>query len=153
MLKWDWAKKLQSQVQTKNITTFLETGKLSGAPVSKLETRFFEKLAEITELDLERGTQCKIECGGVNFYCDYQHPSNKKIIEIFGDYWHMNPDKFGPSELNQKKKQTAAEIWRIDEIRIAEFEKYGYETLVIWESDIKTSISEQLSIAKQFLES
>lgn len=125
----------------------------TGNGVSKLETSFFQKLSKITELDLERGLQCKIKCKNINFYCDYYHSSNKKIIEIFGDYWHMNPALHKSTELNERIQKTSAEIWKIDENRIAELRTAGYETLIIWESDIKRNISEQLLIAKQFLES
>ena len=41
---------------------------------------------------------------------------NRKLIELFGDYWHQGDD---PQE------------------RIAHFEKYGFQCLVIWESELK----------------
>jgi G:T-mismatch repair DNA endonuclease (very short patch repair protein) len=40
----------------------------------------------------------------------------KKLIEVFGDYWHR-----GENPQN----------------RIRHFKKYGFDTLVIWEKDIK----------------
>jgi len=39
----------------------------------------------------------------------------KKIIEVFGDYWHMNDS---------------------GEERIEHFRHYGYDTLIIWEKDL-----------------
>lgn len=65
----------------------------------------------------------------------------------------MNPALHKSTELNERIQKTSAEIWKIDENRIAELRTAGYETLIIWESDIKRNISEQLLIAKQFLES
>lgn len=50
----------------------------------------------------------------------------KKIIEVFGDYWHDGDD---PND------------------RISHFAKYGFKTLVLWESDIHNSptfVKEQL---------
>ena len=44
----------------------------------------------------------------------------KKIIELYGDYWHNKPD-----ELERNKR------------RIKVYKKYGYETLVIWEKELK----------------
>ena len=43
----------------------------------------------------------------------------KKIIELFGNYWHK------PKEEKQRKKL---------------FKKYGYETLIIWEHEMKNKI-------------
>lgn len=40
----------------------------------------------------------------------------KKIIELFGNYWHKKEDEM---------------------IRMEYFNKYGYETLIIWEDEIK----------------
>jgi G:T-mismatch repair DNA endonuclease (very short patch repair protein) len=40
----------------------------------------------------------------------------KKIIEVFGDYWHRGED---PAD------------------RVAAFSPFGYQTLVIWERDLK----------------
>jgi hypothetical protein len=50
----------------------------------------------------------------------------KKIIELFGNYWHrgQNPDN-----------------------RIEQFRRYGYKTLVIWESEMKSMGDMELKIA------
>lgn len=45
---------------------------------------------------------------------DFTHKSQKKIIEVYGDYWHQGED---PSE------------------RIDHFAEYGYDAIVIWESE------------------
>jgi very-short-patch-repair endonuclease len=45
-----------------------------------------------------------------------------KIIEMFGDYWHV--DKVRCYE-------------ETEEGRIAHFAKYGFKTLIVWESEIK----------------
>lgn len=47
----------------------------------------------------------------------------KKIIELFGDYWH-SPEIVGKSIINQCLE------------RIYHFNKYGYKTLIIWEKDL-----------------
>jgi G:T-mismatch repair DNA endonuclease (very short patch repair protein) len=44
----------------------------------------------------------------------------KKIIELFGDYWHNRED----SKIRDKK-------------RLKIYKKYGYETLVVWEKELK----------------
>ncbi len=44
----------------------------------------------------------------------------KKIIEMYGDYWHNRP-----------------EVIKRDKKRIKVYKKYGYKTLVIWEKELK----------------
>jgi len=48
----------------------------------------------------------------------------KKVVELFGDYWH------GESKTGRTKEQE--EI-----LRKSHFAKYGFATLVIWESELK----------------
>ena len=47
---------------------------------------------------------------------DFIDKTNNKIIELYGDYWHRGQD---PND------------------RINYFKDYGYDTLVIWESELK----------------
>lgn len=51
----------------------------------------------------------------------------KKVIELFGDYWHS--DKFIK---NNGKDNVATENGRIDY-----FKKLGYKTLIVWENELK----------------
>jgi len=44
----------------------------------------------------------------------------KKIIELYGDYWHNRP-----------------EVKERDKRRLIAYNRYGYETLIIWEHELK----------------
>ena len=58
---------------------------------------------------------------------DFVNCNGKKlIIEVFGDYWH--------GERARCYEET-------EDGRIALFERYGYKTLVIWESELKDVVS------------
>ncbi len=48
----------------------------------------------------------------------------KKIIELFGDYWHS-------------KKVTGRTRKEEEQQRIKHFKKYGYKTLIVWEYELK----------------
>ena len=48
----------------------------------------------------------------------------KKIIELFGDYWHS-------------KKKTGRTKKREERQRINHFAKYGFRTLIVWEKELK----------------
>lgn len=53
------------------------------------------------------------------------------IIEVFGDYWHSNPNLF-PSPSKTQLKQMAR-----DKSRIAYLRKCGHIVIVFWEADLK----------------
>ena len=45
---------------------------------------------------------------------------DKKIIELYGDYWHNTKDG-----IKRNKR------------RLRVYKKYGYKTLIIWEHELK----------------
>ena len=55
----------------------------------------------------------------LNRFCpDFINKKSKKIIELYGDYWHNKTDAI----LRDKR-------------RIKTYKKHGYDTLVIWEHE------------------
>jgi len=56
---------------------------------------------------------------------------DKKIIELFGDYWHNREDA--------KKR---------DKLRLKTYKKYGYKTLIIWEHELKDLSKLKLKILR-----
>lgn len=91
-----------------------------------------------------------------NLSYDIKINDTKKLIEVQGDYWHANPNKFKENDLIANKKLgtiSAKEIWCRDEEKKRRAEKFGYSVLYIWESEIKTkSQSEIKMIILDFLE-
>ena len=55
---------------------------------------------------------------------DFVHTSKKLLIELFGDYWHGEERNGIPEEQHMNE-------------RIEHFAKYGYQTLIIWEHELK----------------
>jgi len=61
---------------------------------------------------------------------------NKCIIEIYGDYWHGNPDMFDENQVILGGI-TAGEKWKTDKIRIENLKKCSNLPILIWwEKDI-----------------
>jgi G:T-mismatch repair DNA endonuclease (very short patch repair protein) len=74
------------------------------------------------------------------YYIDFYLPKYKSFIEVFGDYWHVNPELFGDGEklkplTDQQKGKRESDIERIHEI-----ESHGYKVYVIWENEVHTNI-------------
>lgn len=57
------------------------------------------------------------------------------IVEMFGDYWHMNPDVYPPDAINLYAKKTAKQIWDRDARKIETLRSIGYDVVVVWERD------------------
>ena len=55
---------------------------------------------------------------------DFIDEKEKRIIELFGDYWHS-------------KKKTNRDESEEERIRIEHFGKYKYTTLIVWERELK----------------
>jgi len=54
---------------------------------------------------------------------DFIHTSKKKVIEVFGVYWHGERRTGIPNDVHEKE-------------RIEEYRKEGYDCLVIWENEL-----------------
>jgi hypothetical protein len=66
----------------------------------------------------------------------------KKVIEMFGDFWHANPQVYKEDEVFYRigrGKLTAKDIWTIDKERFSKFEEFGFKLLIIWESELEES--------------
>lgn len=65
------------------------------------------------------------------FFVDFWLPESNAIIEVFGDYWHGNPeifDNLSKQQERQKKK---------DNSRIKYLTKCGHSVMLMWEKDLK----------------
>lgn len=64
---------------------------------------------------------------------------DKILIEVQGDYWHMNPKIYEPTHILRNGIE-AKDVWKKDENKILDAKFKGYNTIIIWESDIYDSI-------------
>ena len=112
------------------------------------------------ETNPERLVRKWLENNGVNFrqeigwlkkyYTDFYLPDEKVIIEVFGDYWHVNPeiyDVYGddPSKKHLNKMQIELIESDYDNLRKEELESHGYPVYIIWEKDINENVEKSMS--------
>lgn len=72
----------------------------------------------------------------------------KNIIEVQGDFWHANPQKYKSNEILNfpgKKRPSAKELWSKDEEKRQYMQNLGYKILYLWESDINKKSDTELS--------
>ncbi len=62
---------------------------------------------------------------------------NNTIYEYLGDYWHGNPNKFHPMDINQWTKKSFGELYKQTILRLDQLKNIGYKINYIWESDWK----------------
>jgi len=69
---------------------------------------------------------------------DFKINKSKIIIEVNGDYWHANPLLYKKEDaINYPGGyKLASEIWKRDDKKRLNAEKYGYHIIYIWESEI-----------------
>jgi len=141
--RWNYNKKgyklpkssITKKIQAKNsenrlilLAKLKQANKAHRRPQNKLEKRVEELLNRIAPNQYKFVGDGKIYIHKFNpdfINCNGQ----KKIIEVYGDYWHNLP--------NYKIR---------DAERLKVYKEYGYETLVLWESDINNNrIESELS--------
>jgi hypothetical protein len=81
----------------------------------------------------------------------YDLTYNKKIIEFNGDFWHANPSIFESNEIHKIKKIKCSEIWNQDARKLNLAKNYGYDILVIWDSNYINDKEGTLKKCKDFL--
>lgn len=108
---------------------------------------------EISELLKEFGVKYKykdrttlsrkvLKDGSRGMELDFMLPDYNLAIEFNGDYWHMNPLRFGPNDIHKTHKKMAKDVWKRDQQKIDACKSRGIELIVIWESDWKKSKDE-----------
>jgi len=68
------------------------------------------------------------------------------LIEINGDFWHANPEKYKKGDILKfpKKEVISDELWLKDKIKKKDANKIGYNVVYLWESFIRKSSNEEL---------
>lgn len=85
------------------------------------------------------------------FVADEVNPTEKLVLEFYGDYFHCNPRIYpDPDYYNTTLHMTAEDKWQYDRRRLAAFRKNGYRVLVVWESDWRKDPSAVLKIVREF---
>lgn len=110
---------------------------------SKLEEDFAKEFLD--KLGVEYVYQ--FEAKDIKRFYDFYLPNSHIIIELDGDYWHGNPEKYGKDEL--KGHQIKAQ--RVDEYKNKWALLHGIPILRFWESDIRKNPKNVMKILKEEL--
>ena len=133
--------------------------KLSRKPtvksISKISQElFFQILEKINDKNIKFGKHGKefyIKTkSGIYFY-DFR--CNKKIIEFNGDIFHANPKIYSENDFPNfyNPNLSARDIWIMDKKKLKVLEEFGFNYLIIWESDYKNDPDKILKECLEFL--
>jgi len=116
----------------------------NGNSRSKLSNEIKEKLIEYNIYEGFLSEECFH-----GFFPDEINLELKTIIEVYGDIYHCNPNKFkNPNEYCSWIQRTVREQWQRDRIRLSTFYKHGFDVLIIWESDWRNDYKKQIERLK-----
>lgn len=85
------------------------------------------------------------------FRYDLTNEETKRIIEFNGDFWHGNPEKYDPQDINTITGQTYESISERDAFKQQIAVNNGYSVIVIWESDFKKNKDSIVETCKKFI--
>ena len=106
--------------------------KTNGKQISKFQKREYTRvLLDYPDARLEEYLP------DVQKSVDIYIPSQRKIVECFGDFWHCNPAVYDSNYYHKYVHMNASEIWKRDEERIMALESAGYNVEIIWENVLK----------------
>ena len=75
------------------------------------------------------------------FMCDFCFPQQKIIVEVHGDFWHANPNKYPEGSTLHKHQLKGIGRDKSKEAYITKVDNHTWTYLVLWESDIKQDVA------------
>ena len=116
---------------------------------------FLEKTPYLSRIELR--IQNIFNQAGISYHYNYfigrrsyDFKIKNLIIEIQGDYWHMNPKVYKKDDINPSFQMTAEKVWEKDKKKKEYAEKYGYKVLCFWEKEIR-AIKEDVELKSYIL--
>lgn len=77
---------------------------------------------------------------GTTMIADGYDPLTKTVYEFWGDFWHGNPAKYSPADVNPVNKTLFGELHNQTLNKISLIIESGYKLVSIWESDYEPSV-------------
>ncbi len=86
--------------------------------------------------------QFPIKTTDARYSVDGFDPETNTIYEFLGDYWHGNPDKFSPNDINIISKKTYGQLYEETFIKINALKNAGFNVVYIWQNDFVNNLKE-----------
>lgn len=126
---------LSQEEKAKHLTNFIKAGHDA---CRKNKDTLIERKIESLLNQLNITFQKNVPVG--RYFVDFL--IGDKIIECYGDYWHVNPKIYDGSYQHKYLAMTAQEKWDKDAQRMLNLVNLGYQAMILWECDIKNNIDD-----------
>src|ERR1035437_2509704 len=83
---------------------------------------------------------------GIKIKSDAYDPTTNTIYEFWGDYWHGNPERFDPWDVNHHNKKTFGELFQETQEKRNLTLSVGYNLVEMWEFNFKKDIIDRKSV-------
>ena len=95
---------------------------------------------------LKQEVKCKISRFSYNFIY-----GKRILVEVNGDYWHGNPNKFNIDGSGGKRKLNDIQINKIetDKLKLEFAKSHNFEVIYIWEEEINNGDFSKLYFLKR----
>jgi G:T-mismatch repair DNA endonuclease (very short patch repair protein) len=90
--------------------------------------------------------------GNRNYQYDFIIKGKRILIEVNGDYWHGNPNKFNIDGSDGKRKLNDIQITKIenDKLKLEFAKNHNFEVIYIWEEEINKGDFSKLYFLKDY---
>lgn len=139
---WSGKKRSSTEIERMRECTrkMWEEGKFdygqNGIFSSKLELSVYEELKKL-DSETQHNSVRLTSAEGTSYVFDIYVPSLNLLIEVNGDYWHLNPRTYDIDHFDSSRNVSAADVWKRDTDKTQLAISSGYRVQTIWESDIK----------------
>lgn len=79
-----------------------------------------------------------LHIGGRRLIVDGYDGSTNTIYEFYGDYWHGNPKRYNPKEINKGNKTSFGKLYEKTMLREKFIHDNGFNLVTMWEIDFDT---------------
>lgn len=116
---------------------------------NRIETIPERKVREfLQENKIEFIQECRLD----KYFMDFYLPEYDCGLEVYGDYWHANPNIYGFEEGKKKLHNQQIGKWEYDSTRKIKLEESIKKLIIIWEYDINNNFENRMgAVIKEIL--
>lgn len=135
-----WSPSIKDHINHKSgCTNCCNSRGYSQAQIDWLDSVMKEQNIQIQYALSPKGEYRIERLGPVDGYCR----KTNTIFEYNGNFWHGNPAKFHPDDINKRNGKTFGELYQKTLRKEAKIRKLGYNLIVKWETDLPDSSTEE----------
>lgn len=115
---------------------------------SKIALQWLAQLAIALNRPLQTAAspEGEYQIPGTEWWADGYDPSTNTIYEFHGDYWHGNPRKYKPQEMNLTVGKTHGQLYAKTQYRTQKLRQMGYTVIEVWEDEYQAYLKQQSRI-------